>query len=206
MSLERDGFELRARLIEPGEVERLRRALEGSGHGRRGLLAVPEVRALTRLMPGLHPVRGILFDKLPGANWKVPWHQDVTVAVRERRDVEGFRNWTVKDGIPHVHPPVEVLEGMVALRLSLDDCTPANGPLRVVPGSHRRGRLPKPEVLRLGHSGPEVVCCVPAGGAVLMRPLLIHASSKAERPGHRRVIHLEFASGILPGGLEWADA
>jgi hypothetical protein len=26
-------------------------------------------------------VRGILFDKVPEANWKVPWHQDVTIAV-----------------------------------------------------------------------------------------------------------------------------
>ena len=31
------------------------------------------------------PVRGILFDKIPDANWKVPWHQGVTIAVQSRR-------------------------------------------------------------------------------------------------------------------------
>jgi hypothetical protein len=36
-----------------------------------------------------------------------------------------------------------------------------------------------------------------------MCPLILHASSKAASPSHRRVIHIEFASLELPGGLHW---
>jgi len=39
-----------------------------------------------------------------------------------------------------------------------------------------------------------------------MRPLLLHASSKAQRPGRRRVLHLEFATRPLPAGLRFAAA
>ncbi len=38
-----------------------------------------------------------------------------------------------------------------------------------------------------------------------MRPLLLHASASGTNPGHRRVIHLEYAAVSLPGGLEWYD-
>lgn len=200
MSLETEGFCLVASLISRDRVERLKSVFAGQG---RGALRIELIRELA-LELGARPVRGIFFDKVEGANWKVPWHQDVTIAVKERRDVPGFRGWSLKDGIPHVQPPVEVLEKMLTCRLSLDDCTPENGPLRVIPGSHRLGRLPKSEVLRLGHEGPAVECCVPAGGAVWMKPLLIHSSSKARVPSHRRVLHLEFAGCDLPGGLEWA--
>src|SRR4029453_8748221 len=87
------------------------------------------------------PVRGILLDKVPGANWHVGWHQDLVIPVRERREVSGFGPWTVKAGMPHVKPPAEVLAGMLTIRVQLDDCGQDNGPLRVVPGSHRRGEL-----------------------------------------------------------------
>lgn len=36
------------------------------------------------------PVRAILFDKTPQANWSLGWHQDRTIAVRERRETCGF--------------------------------------------------------------------------------------------------------------------
>jgi ectoine hydroxylase-related dioxygenase (phytanoyl-CoA dioxygenase family) len=151
-------------------------------------------------------VRGILFDKLPEANWKVPWHQDLSIAVRGRVDVAGFGPWSVKAGVPHVQPPLPLLENMLALRLHLDDCDAANGPLRVIPRSHTGGRL-SPTAIRAWRSQQAAVAClVPRGGALLMRPLLLHASSPALRPGHRRVIHLEFAAEGLPGGLQWCAA
>lgn len=146
------------------------------------------------------PVRGLLFDKTPESNWKVPWHQDLSIAVAARVEAPGFGPWSVKDGVVHVQPPVEVLETMITLRLHLDDCGPDNGPLRVLPGTHALGKVAAPP-----ENVSEVVCCLPAGGALLMRPLLLHASSPAVAPGRRRVIHLEFASGALPGGLEWAN-
>ena len=131
------------------------------------------------------------------------WHQDLTIAVRERREVAGFGPWSTKAGIPHVQPPAEVLERKVTLRIHLDRCGPDNGPLRVVPGSHRGGRLDAAAIADHRQRVAEVSCLVDRGGVVILRPLLLHASSAALRPGHRRVIHLECAAEDLPGGLEW---
>jgi len=150
------------------------------------------------------PVRGILFDKTPEANWKVPWHQDVTIAVASKREVDGFGPWSIKAGVLHVQPPADVLESMVSVRMHLDPCGAENGALKVVAGSHRLGRLPEAEVVRLAEGRHVGTCAVNAGDAVLMRPLLLHASSASTSPLHRRVIHFDFASSELPGGLQWA--
>lgn len=150
-------------------------------------------------------VRSLLFDKTPDANWKVPWHQDMTIAVRERREMAGFGPWSIKADIPHVQPPLSVLERMLTLRLHLDDCGHDNGPLRVVPGSHRFGFLPLDRAQSLRAEQGEVTCIVSRGDAVLMRPLILHASSPAVLPSHRRVIHLEFAAEDLPDGLDWYE-
>ena len=149
-------------------------------------------------------MRGILFDKTPGANWNVVWHQDLSIAVRERRDVPGFGPWSQKAGVAHVQPPPTILERMLTVRLHLDDCDEANGPLLVLPGSHRSGRLTPEQVQQWRGKTAAVPCLVPSGGALLMRPLLLHASSSSQSPRHRRVVHLEYAAEALPEGLEWA--
>ncbi len=166
----------------------------------------PEVRSLVKPVLGAKAfaVRAIYFDKLPGANWKVPWHQDQTVAVKHRIDTPGFGPWSVKEGVPHVEPPASVLEGMLTVRIHLDDCTKDNGPLRVIPGSHKLGRLTPGDARSQLDTHGEVACVVKSGGAVLMRPMLLHASSPCVSPIHRRVIHIEFAANGLPYGLEWA--
>ena len=165
------------------------------------------VRLVTPILgPGAFPVRALFFDKTPDANWKVPWHQDLAIAVAKRVDTEGFTAWSVKEGVPHVHPPATLLERMVTVRLHLDDSGADNGPLRVLPGSHRHGRLEHEAIGVWKTRGNEVICVVPRGGVLIMRPLLFHASSAASQPGHRRVLHLEFAAESLPGGLRWAGA
>ncbi len=146
--------------------------------------------------------RAILFDKKPGANWAVGWHQDIAIAVRKRLDVPGFAGWSVKEEVTHVHAPVDVLEQMVTMRLHIDDCADENGPLQALPASHLHGRLSDDELSHWSQ-GPAVTCVATAGSAILMRPLLIHRSSPAKTPSHRRVLHLEFAAAELPGGLEW---
>ena len=153
----------------------------------------------------LFPVRGILFDKTPDANWKVPWHQDVTIAVEERIDFEGFGPWSTKAGVPHVQPPASVLEGMLSVRVHLDPCGETNGALKVIPGSHLLGRIAETEASALGGAGPVEVCSAQVGDALLMRPLLLHASSSSNNPSHRRVLHFDFASASLPGGLRWSS-
>jgi ectoine hydroxylase-related dioxygenase (phytanoyl-CoA dioxygenase family) len=149
------------------------------------------------------PVRGILFDKIPDANWKVPWHQDVTIAVREKVEAEGFGPWSMKAGVLHAQPPAYVLESMVSVRLHLDPCAEENGALRVISGSHRLGRIPEESIAVIRETAPEIICAVATGGALLMRPLLLHASSPSQTPDHRRVIHIDYASVQLPGGMAW---
>jgi ectoine hydroxylase-related dioxygenase (phytanoyl-CoA dioxygenase family) len=148
-------------------------------------------------------VRGIFFDKTPEANWKVAWHQDLTISVRDRKELVGFRCWTQKAGITHVQPPAFVLEKVLTLRLHLDETTEESGALRVLPGSHARGRLSSADIEKLKHEIQPVSCPVKKGGALAMRPLLLHSSSVSSASSHRRVIHLEFSSIQLPGGLEW---
>jgi len=221
--LKADGFAVVERVVSDAENLELIRvvgdAAEGaSGRGGvRNLLDLDAIRELARctavwsivepvLGPGAFPVRGILFDKTDGANWKVPWHQDVTIAVRERVDVEGFGPWSMKAGVLHVQPPAAVLEEMLTVRIHLDGCPAENGALRVLPATHCKGKIAESEVAEWTQRVPEVVCELGAGDALLMRPLLLHASSAATKVGHRRVIHLDFAAVELPNGLEWAEA
>jgi len=171
----------------------------------RALATSDDIRGLVEPVLGTQfwPVRGILFDKIPAANWKVPWHQDVTIAVQERVESEGFGPWSVKADVLHVQPPTFVLENMISVRLHLDRCGDENGALRVIPGSHLGGRIPEEKIPDVREHQSEEVCVVNVGGALLMRPLLLHASSPSSVPGHRRVVHLDFASVTLPNGMRW---
>lgn len=165
----------------------------------------PAVRGIVSCVLGDEAivVRSTLFDKTPDANWKVPWHQDVTIAVRERIDAEGYGPWSVKEGVVHVQPPTAILERMVTIRVHLDPCPATNGALRVMPGSHRLGRIDQNEAPRHVDEGHAVTCEAAAGAALVMRPLLLHASSASTHPGHRRVLHFDFANAVLANRLTW---
>ncbi len=138
------------------------------------------------LGPECFAVRGILFDKTPTTNWKVVWHQDLSIAVRERRDVPGFGPWSEKAGVTHVQAPANLLARMLAVRVHLDACAADNGPVRVLPGSHREGRLSSNAIEHWKTTTEPVTCVVPRGGLLAFRPLLLHASSPALHPFHRR--------------------
>ncbi len=170
----------------------------------RRIVCDERIRRLVRPVLGeaAFAARAILFDKPPGANWSLGWHQDSVISVRERIDVPGFIAWSTKAGVLQVQPPAEVLAGMLAVRVHLDDCTIDNGPLRVLPGSHRFGWLDD-EIDDWKLRVEPVTCTVRARGVVVMNPLLLHASSAATRACHRRVIHIEYACADLPGGLQW---
>jgi len=215
--IERDGFATVDDFASGFVVDELKASINGLGDraGTRQLhRAVPAVAEflagdalrewIQALVPGGFPVRTIFFDKTPTANWKVPWHQDLTICVRERHEVPGFSGWSVKEGVVHVQPPVEVLNRMVTIRLHLDDCGPENGPLRVLPGSHRGGRLGPDAIARWQVMREPVTCVAPRAAAVIMKPLILHGSSAAKKPEHRRVLHIEIAAESLPAPLEWA--
>jgi len=190
-------------------------ALTESGRaGARNLLDEPRVSALAAsptlrrfataiLGDGCFAVRALFFDKTPDANWKVVWHQDLTIATRQRVDVTGYGPWTEKAGVPHVQPPTDILEHMLAVRVHLDACTVDNGPVRVIDGTHRLGRLAPETIDRIRAEQSESICLAAEGAVVAFRPLLLHASSPAVRPAHRRVIHIEYASRLLAPPLVW---
>lgn len=220
----REGFATIPAALSPGEVHQLLDWLEplftDVGRAKGGVRDIfnrcPELKQWCRvdsIRTWVEPILGdqavavnaTLFDKAIGRNWKVPFHQDVTIRVKERKPVEGFETWWEKDGVPHVWPPASVLEMMVAVRIHLDDCNADNGPLRVLPRSHSSGILNAADIERVRTETTEQVCPIPTGGFLLMRPLLLHASSTATAPRRRRVLHLEFAIPELPGGLEWYD-
>ena len=154
---------------------------------------------------GAFCVRALFLDKTPRDNWVVPWHQDATIVVKERADVTGFGPWTVKGGLQHVAAPPGTLSAMLTLRLHLDDCDESSGALRVVLGSHQYGRLPQDSIEQFTRYDV-VTCEVAKRGILAMRPLLLHASSRATAPGSRRVIQLDFCARELPLPLVWREA
>jgi hypothetical protein len=228
--VDRDGFAIIEDVVSGEPLAALCDSLTGMGDGAsvrrrtsvyaiRNLLdVVPAIKALSE-SPAMRQwvdailgvdaiaVRGILFDKTPDANWTVPWHQDLAIAVREQVETPpGFTGWSVKAGVPHVQPPASILERMLSVRVHLDACGADNGPLDVLPGSHRHGRLTQADVDAWRDREKPVACLVRRGGLILMRPLLLHRLLSATSPEHRRVIHIEYANVELPYGLNWYQA
>ncbi len=186
--------------------------LPRSRAGSRHILSVPPIRALatdTRLVelathwlghPAL-PFKATLFDKSPSANWLVAWHQDTALPVEEQVETSGWGSWSHKQGVLYAHAPASALEQVIALRVHLDDSTTANGPLRVLAGSHVHGVLDDASVSVKAARAEVEECVAVKGSVVAMRPLLIHASSKATNDAPRRVLHIEYAASMEFGGL-----
>lgn len=152
------------------------------------------------------PVRAILFDKTPEANWYVTWHQDLSIPVTTRIDVDGYGPWSVKDGVLHVQPPARILEQMVSIRIHLDKCSSDNGAIKFIAGSHSAGILQPGDLASWRDTHSPVVCAAERGDIIVMRPLILHSSSTSKSPDHRRVLHIEYAGVDLPAGIEWAQA
>lgn len=194
---------------------------EASAHtlsgGTRNMLAQPWCAALAQQLRA-HPaiaaclptdaraVQCTYFEKTAHRNWLVAPHQDLSVPVAQQVAAPGWQGWSAKEGHWFVQPPAAWLARMVAVRLHLDDCGPSDGPLRVLPGTHTHGHLSPAAMATLRQQGTEAVSTAPAGTALLMRPLLVHASSKSTGTGRRRVLHFVFGPAALPHGLQWPTA
>ncbi len=163
---------------------------------------VAQARAILDEEPQL--VRAIFFDKNPEKNWLVSWHQDKTVSVNKKLHIDGWGPWSLKDNTHHVQPSESVLNNMVTFRIHLDDSNADNGCLKVIPNSHTSGVLTQLEIDSLVKNAIFVECEANAGDMLIIRPLILHASSKAKLPKHRRVIHLEFSGYDLPNDVYWS--
>jgi ectoine hydroxylase-related dioxygenase (phytanoyl-CoA dioxygenase family) len=163
--------------------------------------------AKARLGNSAVPYRATLFEKSGEKNWLVVWHQDTTLPLMSKTESPEWGPWSTKGGVLYAHAPTWALESIVALRIHLDASTAENGPLRVIPGSHRDGVLSDDAVFTVARSVAAVDCLAGRGDVLAMRPLLIHASSKAVRSDPRRVLHLEYAKSLdLKNGLRIATA
>jgi ectoine hydroxylase-related dioxygenase (phytanoyl-CoA dioxygenase family) len=209
------GYSIAERVFNRREMTRACEALATAGlartkAGARHVLQVPEVLGLatspalmslaaTFIGPQPIPFRATLFDKSAVSNWLVAWHQDTALPLSRRVEDSSWGPWSVKRGVVHAIAPAAVLATTVALRVHLDDSTHANGPLRVLPGTHVRGVLTRDEITQLAGVVAPVECVSPAGGVVAMRPLVVHASSKARDAQPRRVLHIEYAATVHLG-------
>lgn len=157
------------------------------------------------LGPRSRPVRAVLFDKNAVTNWSLAWHQDRTICVERRNEVDGFGPWTTKQGMQHVAPPFALLSRMVTLRVHLDDVPATNAPLLIAPGSHKQGRVPVGEIDAVVRRCGMYTCLADAGDVWVYATAILHASEAAAKPARRRVLQVDFAAEELPGALEWLE-
>lgn len=182
---------------------RIRRSRAGARHlmsdpAVHALANDPRLRDIAAIGLGSDPVpfRATLFEKSGDSNWLVVWHQDTALPLAQRFESSEWGPWSEKEGVHYAHAPAWALARILAIRVHLDDSHAENGPLRVIPGSHRRGVLSDDEVFQLAHREAGADCCVDRGGILAMRPLLIHSSPKAITNEPRRVLHLEYADSL----------
>jgi ectoine hydroxylase-related dioxygenase (phytanoyl-CoA dioxygenase family) len=213
------GFVIIPNIVSASDCSALAAVLEQRAEGRAGLRALlkeewcrelaatisrhPRIAFL--LSPTSVAVQCTLFEKSPEKNWLVAFHQDQSIPVAARTDSHACAGWSVKDGLTFVQPPSEILAQMLALRLQIDASDGSDGALRVIPGSHRNGKLSDAEIADFRSAEPEVSREVEQGGVLVVRPLLLHASSKITGSRPRRVLHFLFGPATLSSGLRWPD-
>lgn len=205
--LVQDGWAIVSSHLDSTILQTLRTdAFSEKGAGQRCLLDNPSVRqaslALRQelILAGILPasaiaIQAIAFDKNPSTNWKVTWHQDLMFPFARKVKTPGYDLPSIKEGIDYARPPQEVLEELLAVRLHLDNCDTTNGPLRAMSGSHRQGIFKSGDIPLRVQPEHEITCLANEGDILLMKPLLLHASSPATAPKHRRVLHFVYHSG-----------
>jgi ectoine hydroxylase-related dioxygenase (phytanoyl-CoA dioxygenase family) len=218
-SFQRDGFAVLPDILNADECDALSAHVHvarigSDSPGTRRLLDDDWCRELAsrlRRHPGIAAVipddfvaaQCTYFEKSREQNWLVPVHQDLSIPVKERVEHAELRGWSEKESSLFVQPPAEVLAQLVAVRVHLDRCGEEDGPLQFVPATHLLGRIPSAQASDLKSAGPLVTCTLEPGGVLMMRPLALHASSKATGTSRRGVLHFVFGPAELPYGLCW---
>lgn len=148
-------------------------------------------------------VKSIYFDKPEASNWYVSYHQDLTISVNKKSDLENFEFWTKKQNQFAVQPPIEILENIFTIRIHLDNTDENNGALKVVDKSHLK-KIYRPDTIDWKNES-ESICKCGKGGIMIMKPLVLHSSSRTTNNQKRRVIHIEFSNMELPNEIKWAE-
>jgi len=215
-----DGYLITQKLlsdVDLASIDMQLRDLPREIAGQRNLLRQNWCAALAHQLCA-HPLLAVLFPPNPVAvqctyfqkscegNWLVPMHQDLSIPVAERVTHPELATWSYKDEQLNVQPPAVLLEQLLAIRLHLDPCGENDGALRLIPGTHRTGKLDTNAISSARGKHPETTCVVAAGAVLAMHPLLLHASSKATGTSRRRVLHFLYGPAALPYGLRWPES
>lgn len=225
--LQKEGFSIIGPVYTKAETEKMHQLIGHADDGRPAFKKSKDlfaVRQLLKEIPALSDVifndrlRGIIhklfgkqyfliksiyFDKPAASNWFVAYHQDLTISVNQKLVLENYGPWTVKQNQFAVQPPTPILENIFTVRIHLDKTDVQNGALKVIPGSHLKS-IYRPKTIDWSKE-KEIVCEVPAGGIMIMKPLLLHSSNRTTNEARRRVIHLEFSDAELPEGIDWSE-
>lgn len=227
IELEKNGFSIANELYSDAEITKILSCIESAEQNGNSFLKTKDLFAIRQLFKNVPELtdlvfnaklieliaelsesnyfltKAIYFDKPPESNWFVAYHQDLSISVDKKAELENYTNWTFKKGQYGVQPPIEILEDTITIRIHLDDTNRENGALKVIPKSHLSGIIRNDS--DKWNIGNEVICDVRKGGAMLMKPLTLHASSRTTNGKQRRVIHLELNKHKLTEPLEWLE-
>lgn len=179
--------------------------------GARNLMSTPTISSLAHdsrmcrlagdvLGTDAFPFRATLFDKSTASNWHALWHQDRALPLVNEVNCSDWGPWSTKCGVLYALAPAWALERVVALRVHIDASIDTNGPLRVIPGSHKNGVMSAEQISQTVQDASSTACVVGRGGVLAMRPLLLHSSSKATENQRRRILHIEYVNRFDFGG------
>lgn len=192
-----EGFYVKPKLLDSVELDELRTAVAGGfTQSTRLALSNPVVHiyssiVASRLESSLEWFKGNrclschYFTKSETENWMVPFHRDEFFMVQSDVDLGEISDVCMKEGVQFGRFSATLLRRIVAVRVALDAIPANHGPLRVIPRSHvDDGRNDAHQ--------DEMVVTQSAGDALLMSPMLLHASGKVDGPHVRRVLHYAY--------------
>jgi ectoine hydroxylase-related dioxygenase (phytanoyl-CoA dioxygenase family) len=227
IELENNGYSVLSDLYSDSEISRILACIENDEQDGNSFMKTKDLFAIRQLIKNVPELTNLLFnakltelisdlseseyfltkaiyfDKPSESNWFVAYHQDLSISVDKKADLENYSNWTFKKGQYGVQPPIEILQDTITIRIHLDKTDKNNGALKVIPKSHSKG------IIRADSKDwqieNEFICEVEKGGAMLMKPLTLHASNRTTNGKKRRVIHLEFNKHNLTKPLTWLE-
>ena len=227
IELEENGFPILADLYSDKEISGILACIENAEQGGNSIMKTKDLFAIRQLIKNVPELshllfneklielisdlseceyfltKAIYFDKPSESNWFVAYHQDLSISVDQKTELENYSNWTFKKGQYGVQPPIKIMEDTITIRIHLDKTDKNNGALKVIPNSHLNG------IVRADSKDwnleNEFICEVEKGGVMLMKPLTLHSSNRTTNGNKRRVIHLEFNKHNLTEPLAWLE-
>ncbi len=227
LQLNKNGYSILTDLYSDNEISKILACIENAEQNEESFMKTKDLFAIRQLIKNIPELghllfnkkltellselsefecfltKAIYFDKPSESNWFVAYHQDLSISVDKKTELDDYSNWTFKKGQYGVQPPIQILEDTITIRIHLDKTDKNNGALKVIPKSHSNG------IIRTDSKDwnieNEFVCEVEKGGVMLMKPLTLHASNRTSNGKKRRVIHLEFNKNKLTEPLAWLE-